>query len=136
MAGSIKWMKYVSDDGNTYRVKIDESNGENHDFDDVTTASADAMEELPKGYQMRHVLWRSDTGNAGRKFYCGKPTSADFIIGGNSIVNFLIGTALGALDGSFTRAVGEARSLFKNAAGTGATSVQGGDTGLNDGDAT
>lgn len=134
MAGSLKWMKYQSDDENEYRVLIDESNGENFDFDDVGSASADALMTLPKRYEMRYVVWRDESGKISRKFHCGKPTSADFVVGGNYSVTFLNGNAAQSVEGAFTYAVGEKRPIFTNSAGTGANAVNSADTGLNDGD--
>lgn len=134
MAGSLKWMKYASDDGKKYRVFIDESNGEAFDFDDITDSSADALVELPKRYEMRYLVWRSTSGSVSRKFPVGKATFDDFKEGGDYAVNILSGNALESVDGSFTYAVGEKRPMFANAGQTGASGINEGDTGLNDGD--
>lgn len=136
MAGSLKWMKYVSDDENTYRVKVDESNGEAFGFDDITETSADALVELPKRYEMRYVVWRSKSGDVSRKFHCGKPDTADFVVGGNYNQPILSGNIVENVEGAFTYAVGEKRPMFVNASQTGATSTGASDTGINDGDVT
>lgn len=134
MAGSLKWMKYESDDGGEYRVKVDESNGEAFGFDDILVTSTDALVELPKRYEMRYVVWRSNSGDISRKFHCGKPTNADFVVGGDYTVPILSGNTVQSVAGSFTYAVGEKRPMYLAASGAGLSTNTATDTGLNDSD--
>jgi hypothetical protein len=71
---------YTSDDTNTYKVRIDASNGAVTNTGFTTTTGRTT---LPNGYEMRHVWVVDDsdtTGartptNARRKIYCGDPAS-------------------------------------------------------------
>ena len=77
MAGSRKYVKYVTDANVTYAVNIDESNAEACDFDDITIADEVAgtvPPPLPKGYKMRTGNFLGDDGSV-RSIPIGKPTS-------------------------------------------------------------
>jgi hypothetical protein len=77
MAGSIKWMLYTLDSGNTVPVKCDESNGEACGFDDYTGAAPTAGVIEGKALRkMRYitVYEQSDPDHKGT-FWVGKPDS-------------------------------------------------------------
>lgn len=128
MAGSMKDMLYVADDGNTYTVRIDESNGEAFGFTNVSAGTAGTTySDLPRRMQMRYVLWQGNDVDVRRKFWCGTPTTPEFVNGGNVTVGILSGNTVVQVPGYLTYAVGEKRRLPRTNAI---------DTGLNDGDPT
>lgn len=53
--GSRKWMGYTANDGTVLGVKIDESNGEQLGFVDVTDTNVGDMQPLPSGFKMRYL---------------------------------------------------------------------------------
>ena len=58
MAGSIKWFEYTTNDGDTFAIKMDESNGEavgNADY----TASSTAVFALPRNIKARMARYVS-----------------------------------------------------------------------------
>lgn len=61
MAGSIKWFEYEADGGETFGVRMDESNGEavsNPDF----TASSTAVYAIPRNLKPRRARYVSADG--------------------------------------------------------------------------
>lgn len=74
MAGSIKWMIYTTDQGTKYAVKQDESNGTLFGFDDFTPEDV-GVQVLPRGFRMRRVNLKSNTGETTRSVSAGKPTA-------------------------------------------------------------
>ena len=100
MAGSQKTMVYLSDNGNRYAVKVDESNGEVSSFDDYTLLDIVAgvpLPPMPKGMQMRYANLLRDGTN--RKIWVGKPTSPIML---GTVVSLLL-SFFGA--GSFAESV-------------------------------
>ena len=114
MAGSVKWMIYTADDTNTYSVLVDESNGEQTGFLDVT-GTADPG-QIPRYMKMRAVNGVSSTGQR-RSIPVGDPTNALWTSGGSFTI--------GGVTYNVTSRRGE-KSRFVLAL----------DTGLDDGDAT
>ncbi|HEY9834963.1 MAG TPA: hypothetical protein V6D26_30705 [Stenomitos sp.] len=126
MAGSIKWMEYTTDNDVQYAVKIDESNGELAGFLDYTAAST--SDQLPRGFDMRHVDCLDTVSGTRRSIYVG--SIDDDIWTGTTTVLLLplvnasqLITALTPFE--IVRYVGEAYSVPAAF-----------DTGLDDGDAT
>lgn len=63
MAGSMKWFKYTCDNGDTFGVKMDESNGEaisNTDFGPDDDGAI--IYSLPGNVQPRSVIYRTVDG--------------------------------------------------------------------------
>lgn len=53
--GSRKWMLYTANDGSTFGVKIDESNGESLGYGDVTPTNVGDLKPLPQGFKQRYL---------------------------------------------------------------------------------
>lgn len=65
MAGSIKWFEYTDDEGSTWAVQMDESNGEavgNTDYTDTSTATM----QLPRNCKPRYARYVDALGNIAR----------------------------------------------------------------------
>lgn len=79
MAGSITWRAYTADDGNTYSVRIDESNANgalSGGTGVLMPVRTDNFSPIPKGLKMRYALGRSLDGKIRRKFYIGTAVNA------------------------------------------------------------
>lgn len=83
MAGSIKWMVYTKDDATTCAMRVDESNGEQGGFADVTADGAPV--ECPKSLKPRYVNGVDASG--GGKLLIGDPTNELFTVGGTFTAN-------------------------------------------------
>jgi len=126
MAGSLKWMKYTADNGQTYAVRIDESNGEAGGFADVVPEDT-GLTQLPKGIKMRHVnTYQASASDRKRRFYIGGgEVLTDILAGTQTIISApVVGTET-AENFVITSYRGEQSSIIGYI-----------DTGLNDGDAT
>lgn len=66
MAGSLKWFKYTIQGGDSFGIRMDESNGEAIGNTDVVDADL-PLAELPKGIKPRYVIYRSADGLTSRK---------------------------------------------------------------------
>jgi len=83
MAGPMGKFTYTSDDTNTYKVRIDASNGAVTNTGFTTTTG---RTDLPSGYEMRHVWVVDDSDTTGsrtptgarRKLYCGTSSCTVF----------------------------------------------------------
>lgn len=65
MAGSIKWFEYTDDEGATWAVQMDESNGEavgNTDYTDTSTATM----QLPRNCNPRYARYVNAAGTIAR----------------------------------------------------------------------
>lgn len=74
MAGSMKWVRYVADNGVTYSVRMDESNSIAGGFADQK--SGESTNELPKGTVMRYVNVLHGASGTRRRLYLGTPANA------------------------------------------------------------
>lgn len=73
MPGSMIWVDYISDDGETYSIAQDESNAAA--AGNTPTASA-ATPKLPLGYEPRHLFCVYPTNGSKRKIVIGDPANA------------------------------------------------------------
>lgn len=71
MAGSLKWMVYMTDSGQQYAVWIDESNGKAGGFLDMSNGVT--LQTLPRGIKMRYVNTVNAETGVRRRIYLGKP---------------------------------------------------------------
>lgn len=127
MAGSLKWMEYLSDAGQSYAVKIDESNGELTGFIDLT-ASNDDIPQLPKGFIMRTVTAQDPVTGARRTIPVGTPTDFTAIADTASLLLTLLGAGgLASALTAFTVLYTKGERVGRGVAA---------DTGLTDGDIT
>lgn len=76
MAGPSTHINYISDDGNTYRLRMDASNATA-----VGNVPATSVTHLPGGYQPRYILATHPTTGAERKLVIGDPANALFVSG-------------------------------------------------------
>lgn len=83
MAGSRKWMVYTLDSGDTCALKVDESNGEQGGFADVTADGAPAL--CPQGLKPRYVNGIDASGGGTLKI--GDPTLPLYLDGGTWTAN-------------------------------------------------
>jgi len=88
MAGSRAWFSYVSDNGITYAVELDEDAGTLAALGFTRYTDSTPSTTLPSGYKMRYVNASQVSGNGAgfvsRQFPVGKPTSPLFT-GGTSL---------------------------------------------------
>lgn len=113
MAGSIKYIQYITNRGDAFALKCDESNAEAVGSSDLTT---DFDYELPRNVIPRHAVYQSPDGLTVRKCYL---TATD------TVAPATITDALGAGTLNLVRIVAEKYRA-----------ISGVDTGLIDGDAT
>jgi len=81
MAGPTTHIEYTSDDGGSYRVRMDASNAAAAGNPAATSAG-----HLPGGYHPRYVLATHPTTGRERKIVIADPTSALFV-GGTSTIS-------------------------------------------------
>jgi|SRR5829696_6774452 len=79
MAGPRTTVDYISDDGNTYRLRMDSSNAAHAGNPAVTSNLA-----LPSGYEPRYV-WASTAAGSRRKVFISDPANALFVGGDNAM---------------------------------------------------
>lgn len=112
MAGSMAWFNYTSDNGVTYKVKVDKSNA----LAAGMTPNATAIPILPRGFEMRHVNMQSTTTVRKRKLAI--PTVASLFWTGATA-----STDLATIDGDETFAtqsfIGERRTNIGTIVDTG-----------------
>lgn len=65
MAGSLKWFEYTDDEGDTWAVEMDESNGEAVGNSDYTTSSTATM-MLPRNCKPRYARYVDAAGKIAR----------------------------------------------------------------------
>jgi hypothetical protein len=122
MAGSIKAMLYTADNGDTYAVRIDESNGEACGFSDVTTPTSNG---LPRNITMRYVnTFRAAEPVRKRRFWVGTPAAFTTILN-NGLVSAPLWDDEADEDWIVSSSRGERVSVYSDI-----------DTGLTDGDVT
>jgi len=80
MAGPTTRIEYQSDDGSSYRVKMDASNAAA-----AGNAAATSSAHLPGGYHPRYVLATHPTTGRERKIVIADPDNALFVGGTSSI---------------------------------------------------
>lgn len=92
MAGALDWVQYVSDNGTTYRMRMDDGNATAVGAADEADPPTHAI--LPRNIEPRYLLaeFLSDPNGDGtdqrlerRKVYCPDPTEAVWTGGTNSI---------------------------------------------------
>lgn len=79
MAGPMGFFKYVSDDGQTYRVRLDAGNAAAGGFE----ASDNTEPALPSGYEMRYVWAQEPDDGARRKIHVADVDTVTPSTGGN-----------------------------------------------------
>jgi hypothetical protein len=80
MAGPATHVDYISDDGVTYRLRMDASNAAA-----AGNGAATVTAHLPGGYRPRYVLATHPTTGRERKIVISDPTNALFVGGDSSI---------------------------------------------------
>jgi hypothetical protein len=83
---SKKDMIYTSDEGTEYIVSITENIGEALGFDDVESADVGVVPNLPRGWQMRKILFVDSSGNVKGSYPVGKPDAPIYFEGGTVTV--------------------------------------------------
>lgn len=74
MAGSLKWFQYTTDSGDSFGVKMDESNGELVGNPDFEAADQDVIiYALPKNVKPRTALYRSADARVSRRIIVCDP---------------------------------------------------------------
>lgn len=74
MAGTIRRYAYISDDGETYSIRMDSSNAVA-----VGNVVDDASPDLPRSYRPRYVLAHDSSDGSSRKLVIGDPANALFV---------------------------------------------------------
>lgn len=120
MAGSLKWFKYETDNGDSFGVLMDESNGEavgNQDF--VVSDYLVVRYALPRNVEPRYALYRTQDGKQTAKIILTDPAA--------SIANLPAQILLfNGVNANLTRVIGEVMAPIPIHL----------DTGLDDGDIT
>lgn len=120
MAGSLKWFKYESDNGDTFGVFMDESNGEAVGNDDFVTGDYLVVRyAIPRNLEPRYALYRSQDGRQTARIVLTDPAA--------SVANLPAQiTLFNGVNANLVRVVGEVIAPIPIHL----------DTGLNDGDIT
>jgi hypothetical protein len=87
VAGPMGFFNYVSDDGNTYRVKLDASNSAA-----LGAAASSNMVWYPKGWVLRYILAFNATYGR-RRVPAPDPTNAIWVGGTNTVALQVAGVA-------------------------------------------
>lgn len=103
MVGALGYFQYISDDGNTYKVKTDASNAA---LTGGVGSTTDPM--LPHGYYPRYILAESASGNR-RKVPVMDPAS-DVWTGVASTIAQVEGGVAGTVSYGITARIGEKRT--------------------------
>ena len=104
MSGAITHINYVSDDGNTYRVRMDAGNATA-----VGNAAASVTAHLPSGYVPRYILATHPTTGRERKLIIGAADNALFVSGTTVTIEEYAGTHSTAAAHPVLSRVGEKR---------------------------
>lgn len=104
MAGPMTHVDYVSDDGNTYRVRMDASNATA-----VGNAAATSAVHLPGGYVPRYVLATHPTTGRERKLIIGSASNTLFVSGTTVTIEEFAGAHSTAAAHAVLSRVGERR---------------------------
>lgn len=120
MAGSVKPVAYISDDGTTYVIKRDESNTET--MNGTIPAFPVAPKSLPDGYTTRYALLSDATGVVRRRVTILDPLVFAVLNGSTSYTMQVVGSATG-VEMRISSLIGERREGLILA-----------DTGQDDGD--
>lgn len=106
MAGPTTRIEYQSDDGSSYRVKMDASNATA-----AGNAAATSTTHLPGGYHPRYVLATHPTTGRERKIVIADPANALFVGGDSSILieEFSAGAHSTTVEHAVLSRVGERR---------------------------
>lgn len=104
MAGPMTHIDYLSDDGQTYRVRMDASNAAA-----VGNAAATSPVHMPSGYVPRYVLATHPVSGRERKLICGTPDNALFVGGTTVTIEEFSGAHSTALAHPVLSRVGEKR---------------------------
>lgn len=120
MAGSLKWFKYETDNGDTFGILMDESNGEAVGNDDFVAGDYLVVRyAVPRNVEPRYALYRTQDGKQTARIPLTDP--------GASIANLPAQiTLFNGVNASLTRVVGEIIAPIPIHL----------DTGLDDGDIT
>jgi hypothetical protein len=104
MAGAVAFYNYVSDDGVTYRVKMDISNALSAGNTPATVTAG-----LPKRYKPRHILAAHPTTGRERAIVIGAPANALWV-GGTAVISLPdFAAAMAATDYVVRGRIGERR---------------------------
>lgn len=135
MAGSIRFFKYTDDAGNSYSVKVDESNGEATVGGAALMLSRTAAHPYAPCVLQKRFCYAYVTATPAikRRFYIGNPAAVIQILSGGA---FLANIYPAAADGTPTQVAWTVTAYRgeKNSPPP-ALNTTGGDTGLTDGDA-
>lgn len=108
MAGTMGYFQYVSDDGNTYKVKLDSSNSTTMGATAETGGAAGTDPWYPRGWQLRYVL-AENADHGRRKVAAPNPADTHWTGGSNTLPLEVVGSAL-AVDFNITARIGEKRT--------------------------
>lgn len=123
MAGSIKFFVYQTDFGDSFAVRMDESNGEAVGNSDFTPGDAAIRYMLPRNVQPRVATYRTLDGRQSRDIIVSNPAATFLTLPSTIVADD--GSAVG-LDMFLSQFKGEVYRPIPSDV----------DTGLNDGDAT
>lgn len=108
MAGSMGYFQYASDDGNTYKVKLDGSNATSMGADAETGGVAGTDPWYPRGWQLRYVL--CENAEHGRRKVAACKLTDDHWIGTNNVLPLEVVGSILAVDFNITARIGEKRT--------------------------
>jgi len=123
MAGSLKWFEYNIDDGTTFAVFMDESNGEAVGNTDWSSSSS-GLFKLPKNITPRYARYVSADGVRSANIIIGDENATVTTV--PATIDFQVAGSATPVELTLTEFVGERIKLIPRAD----------DTGLNDGDDT
>lgn len=122
MAGSLKYFQYETDEGDTFYIQMDESNGEAVGNQDVATDPTNFRYAIPRNIRPRRARYRSIDGRYSREI----PVSTSAILAAVGATITVQDGNGGTIELSLVARIGELTRYLPIAA----------DTGIDDGDAT